>query len=98
MSASTTQPTTHSPPPSEAPPEALSYAEDVVSERAETASASSSDTDTDDDEEPRLKYIRLTKSLSSVYRNGDAVSATLAFGERMVRELPLPHLPPPQLN
>jgi hypothetical protein len=38
-----------------------------------------------DDEEPRLKYTRLTKSLGGVYRNGDAVSACIVFGERMVR-------------
>lgn len=38
----------------------------------------------EDDEEPRLKYTRLTKSLGSVYRNGDAVSCSLVFGERMV--------------
>jgi len=42
--------------------------------------------DEDDDEEPRLKYTRLTKSLGGVYRNGDAVSTTLVFGERMVWE------------
>ena len=38
----------------------------------------------EEDEEPRLKYTRLTRSLGGVYRNGDAVSASLVFGERMV--------------
>ncbi len=42
------------------------------------------DEDEDEDEEPRLKYTRLTRALGPVYRNGDAVSATLVFGERMV--------------
>ena len=39
----------------------------------------------EDDEEPRLKYTRLTKSLGGVYRNGDAVSTSVVFGDRMVR-------------
>jgi hypothetical protein len=43
------------------------------------------DKDEEDDEEPRLKYTRLTKSLAGVYRNGDAVSTSVVFGDRMVR-------------
>lgn len=46
--------------------------------------------DEEDDEEPRLKYTRLTKSLGGVYRNGDAVSASVVFGDRMVRDRFLP--------
>ena len=46
---------------------------------------SDEDDDDDDDEEPRLKYTRLTKSLAGVYRNGDAVSSSVVFGDRMVR-------------
>src|SRR2546430_17538878 len=38
----------------------------------------------DEDEEPRLKYVRLTGSLSSVYRNGDATSCFLVAGDKMV--------------
>lgn len=38
----------------------------------------------DEEEEPRLKYTRLTRNLGGVYRNGDAVSASVVFGERMV--------------
>lgn len=38
----------------------------------------------ENEDEPRLKYTRLTRELGSVYRNGDAVSAALVFGERMV--------------
>lgn len=38
----------------------------------------------DEEEEPRLKYTRLTRNLGGVYRNGDAVSASVVFGERMI--------------
>ena len=41
--------------------------------------------DDDDDEEPRLKYAILTQSVKSLYRNGDATSAFLAAGDKMVR-------------
>jgi hypothetical protein len=43
------------------------------------------DEEEEDDEEPRLKYTRLTKSLAGVYRNGDAVSTSVVFDDRMVR-------------
>lgn len=39
----------------------------------------------DEEEEPRLKYIPVSKRLSSLYRNGDAVSAFLVGGDKMVR-------------
>lgn len=42
--------------------------------------------DDEEDEEPRLKYASLTKHLKSVYRNGDATSAFLVAGDKMVRE------------
>jgi len=48
---------------------------------------SSDDGDDDDEEEedePRLKYNRLTGSLSSIYRGGDATSAFLVAGDKMV--------------
>lgn len=38
----------------------------------------------EEEEEPRLKYTRQTRTLGAVYRNGDAVSSSLVFGERMV--------------
>jgi len=38
----------------------------------------------DDEEEPRLKYASLTKHLTPVYRNGDATSAFLVAGDKMV--------------
>lgn len=42
------------------------------------------ESDDDDDEEPQLKYAYLTKHLGSVYRNGDATSAFLCAGDKMV--------------
>ena len=46
------------------------------------------DGDDDEDEEedePRLKYTSLTKNLKPLYRNGDATSAFLVAGDKMVR-------------
>lgn len=41
----------------------------------------------EDDEEPLLKYASLTKYLKPVYRNGDATSAFLVAGDKMVSRL-----------
>ena len=38
----------------------------------------------EEDEEPRLKYASLTKHLKPVYRNGDATSAFLVSGDKMI--------------
>lgn len=38
----------------------------------------------EEDEEPRLKYARLTQNLGGVYRNGDATSAFLVAGDKMI--------------
>src|SRR4051812_36395861 len=38
----------------------------------------------EEEEEPRLKYASLTKNLTSLYRNGDASSAFLVAGDKMV--------------
>lgn len=38
----------------------------------------------DEEEEPRLKYASLTEHLKPVYRNGDASSAFLVAGDKMV--------------
>jgi vacuolar protein sorting-associated protein 41 len=43
----------------------------------------------DEEEEPRLKYTPVTKRLSSLYRNGDAVSSFLVGGDKMVRRTTL---------
>ena len=42
------------------------------------------DDDDDDEEEPRLKYATVTNRLSSLFRNGDAVSTFLVAGDKMV--------------
>lgn len=39
----------------------------------------------DEEDEPRLKYTSLTKNLKPLYRNGDATSAFLVAGDKMVR-------------
>ncbi|KAF7510213.1 hypothetical protein GJ744_006909 [Endocarpon pusillum] len=53
-----------------------------------TASASVQDEEDgeedDEEEEPRLKYATVSKRLSSVYRNGDAISAFLVGGDKMI--------------
>ena len=43
-----------------------------------------SEEEEEEDEEPRLKYSPLTKHLKPVYRNGDATSAFLVAGDKMV--------------
>lgn len=43
------------------------------------------DEDEDEEDEPRLKYTSLTKNLRPLYRNGDATSAFLVAGDKMVR-------------
>lgn len=43
------------------------------------------DEDEEEEDEPRLKYASLTKNLKPLYRNGDATSAFLVAGDKMVR-------------
>jgi hypothetical protein len=52
------------------------------------------DDEDEEDEEPRLKYARLTPHLGAVYRNGDATSAFMVAGDKMVGtgQLELPRL------
>ena len=38
----------------------------------------------DEEDEPRLNYTSLTKYLRPLYRNGDATSAFLVAGDKMV--------------
>ena len=42
------------------------------------------DDDGGEEDEPKLKYARLTSHLLPVYRNGDATSAFLVAGDKMV--------------
>ena len=43
------------------------------------------DENEDEDEEPQLKYASLTKAQGALYRGGDAASAFLVAGDKMVR-------------
>ena len=45
------------------------------------------DDDEEEDEEPQLKYASLTKAQGALYRNGDAGSAFLVAGDKMVGSL-----------
>lgn len=58
--------------------------EDQEEEDDEDDDEDEEDDDDEEDEEPRLKYVRLTQNLGSVYRNGDATSACLVAGDKMV--------------
>ena len=58
----------------------------VSRERSKDSRSSVEDEDEDEEEEeePRLKYAPLTKHQGPLYRNGDAVSAFLVAGDKMV--------------
>lgn len=64
--------------------------EDTADDESEdTDSDAAEDEDDDDDDEaeedePKLKYARMTSNLGAVYRNGDATSAFLVAGDKMV--------------
>jgi hypothetical protein len=60
-------------------------ASDADSQSDDSEGDENEDEDEDEDEEPRLKYGSLTKSVGSIYRNGDATSACLLSGDKMVR-------------
>jgi hypothetical protein len=49
-----------------------------------TDSEADEDEEEEEDDEPKLKYARLTSSLGPLYRNGDATSAFVVAGEKMV--------------
>ncbi|EON67066.1 hypothetical protein W97_06183 [Coniosporium apollinis CBS 100218] len=40
--------------------------------------------DDEEEDEPKLKYTRLTGNLASVYRGGDATSASMVAGDKMI--------------
>ncbi|KAI1455131.1 hypothetical protein F4805DRAFT_436983 [Annulohypoxylon moriforme] len=42
------------------------------------------DEEDEEDEEPKLKYARLTQHMGAAYRNGDATSAFLVAGDKMI--------------
>lgn len=43
------------------------------------------DEEEEEEDEPRLNYTSLTKNLKPLYRNGDATSAFIVGGDKMVR-------------
>lgn len=58
--------------------------EDDEHEEDRDSEGEEEDEEDDDEEEPRLKYAPLTKNLGSVYRDGDATSAFLVAGDKMI--------------
>ena len=63
----------------------LQAAQTSKDESRDSTEAEDEDEDEDEEEEePHLKYVSLTKNQRPVYRNGDAVSAFLVAGDKMV--------------
>lgn len=58
--------------------------EDSGDGEVEGTDSEAEEDDDEDDDEPKLKYARLTSNLGPVYRNGDATSAFLVAGDKMV--------------
>ena len=58
-------------------------------EDQEAKGADDDEDDEEEEEEAKLKYARLTSNLGGLYRNGDATSAFVVAGDKMV---PLPQL------
>lgn len=63
--------------------------EDGEEEDEEEEDDEEDDEDSDEDDEPELKYTPLTQHLAGVYRNGDATSAFLVAGDKMVWSPPI---------
>lgn len=59
--------------------------EDVDDDDDEDEDEDDDDEEEEEDEEPRFKYARLTQNMSGLYRNGDATSAFIVGGNKMVR-------------
>lgn len=66
--------------------DAPSYEEEESSEGDDGTVDSEAEEEEDDeeDDEPKLKYARMTGHLTPLYRNGDATSAFLVAGDKMV--------------
>ena len=58
--------------------------DDDDDDTGEEAEEDDDDEDEEEEEEPRLKYESLTKGQAALYRNGDAASAFLVTGDKMV--------------
>ena len=50
---------------------------------AEEEDLEEEDDEEEDEDEPKLKYVKLTGSLTNVYRNGDSTSAFIVAGDKM---------------
>ncbi|KAI9875155.1 MAG: Vacuolar protein sorting-associated protein 41 [Pleopsidium flavum] len=55
-----------------------------VANGADGGSNADEEEEEEEEDEPKLKYATLTKSLGPVYRNGDATSAFLVAGDKMI--------------
>ncbi len=56
-----------------------------IADDEEAGDSEADDTeDEEEEDEPKLKYARLTGNLGAVYRNGDATSAFMVAGDKMV--------------
>lgn len=67
--------------------ESMSHREDTVDEdetEGRVSDAEEEDEEEEEDDEPKLKYARMTGYLGPVYRNGDATSAFLVAGDKIV--------------
>lgn len=56
----------------------------VKEEDADEDGGEDEEDEDDEEDEPRLNYTSLTKYLRTLYRNGDATSAFLVAGDKMV--------------
>jgi hypothetical protein len=53
-------------------------------DEGDTVESEETEDEEGEEDEPKLKYARLTSFLTPVYRNGDATSAFLVAGDKMV--------------
>lgn len=56
----------------------------IASPNSDDEEEDEGDDEDEEEEEPRLKYAPLTKNLASVYRNGDATSAFIVAGDKLI--------------
>jgi hypothetical protein len=64
-------------------PQKPSKPESTADESEDDEDEDEEEEEEEEEEEPRLKYATLTKSVSPLYRNGDATSTFLVAGDKM---------------
>jgi vacuolar protein sorting-associated protein 41 len=65
--------------------DSTSHGADTVDEdETEGRDSDAEEEEEEEDDEPKLKYARMTGYLGPVYRSGDATSAFLVAGDKMV--------------